>query len=60
MALGERPHRYPPRRNRHRAPYTGGRNPPANDPALLVHRYAGWAMTVSFVFWLAYVLKAVI
>jgi thiosulfate reductase cytochrome b subunit len=25
-----------------------------NDPALLVHKYAGWAMAVSFVIWLAY------
>jgi thiosulfate reductase cytochrome b subunit len=25
-----------------------------NDPALLVHRYAGWAMAVSFVIWLVY------
>jgi len=25
-----------------------------NDPALLVHRYVGWAMTASFVFWLVY------
>jgi thiosulfate reductase cytochrome b subunit len=25
-----------------------------NDPALLVHKYAGWAMAVSFVIWLVY------
>lgn len=24
------------------------------DPALLIHRYAGWAMVVSWVFWLVY------
>ncbi|MCX5819552.1 MAG: cytochrome b/b6 domain-containing protein [Deltaproteobacteria bacterium] len=25
-----------------------------NDPALMVHKYAGWAMAVSFVIWLVY------
>ena len=25
-----------------------------NDPALLVHKYAGWAMVVSFIIWLVY------
>jgi thiosulfate reductase cytochrome b subunit len=25
-----------------------------NDPALMVHKYAGWAMAVSFVIWLGY------
>ena len=25
-----------------------------NDPALLVHKYAGWAIAVSFVIWLVY------
>jgi thiosulfate reductase cytochrome b subunit len=27
---------------------------PANHTALLVHKYAGWAMTISCVFWLVY------
>jgi thiosulfate reductase cytochrome b subunit len=27
-----------------------------HDPALLVHKYAGWAMTASAVFWLVYTL----
>ena len=27
---------------------------PANDTALLVHRYAGWAMVISCVFWFMY------
>jgi thiosulfate reductase cytochrome b subunit len=25
-----------------------------NDPALLVHKYAGWSMAVSFVIWIVY------
>ena len=29
---------------------------PANSTALLVHKYLGWAMMISFVFWLVYAL----
>ena len=31
---------------------------PANSPALLVHRYAGWSMTISCLFWLVYSLMS--
>ncbi len=31
---------------------------PANSAALLVHRYLGWAMTISSVFWLVYALMS--
>jgi thiosulfate reductase cytochrome b subunit len=31
---------------------------PANSTALVVHRYLGWAMTVSFFFWLVYALQS--
>lgn len=27
---------------------------PVNSPALLVHRYTGWLMTISFLFWFVY------
>ncbi len=27
---------------------------PVNSPALIVHRYTGWLMTVSFLFWFVY------
>jgi thiosulfate reductase cytochrome b subunit len=31
---------------------------PVNSAALIAHRYLGWAMTVCFLFWLVYTLKA--
>jgi formate dehydrogenase gamma subunit len=27
---------------------------PINSPALIVHRYAGWSMTISYLFWFIY------
>ncbi len=31
---------------------------PVNSPGLLVHRYAGWTMAISFLFWIAYSLMS--
>ncbi len=31
---------------------------PVNSPALLVHRYTGWTMAVSFLFWIVYSLMS--
>ncbi len=29
-----------------------------HDPALVLHKYIGWGMTASFIFWLAYILAS--
>ena len=53
--MGERPHGYDSSSSPASSSVYRGLPPCGlNDPALLVHRYVGWAMAVSFVFWLVY------